>query len=198
MRKRTFSFLLLAAAIAAAASGAVGVALSRDSDRLRPGGPLACLRCAGEAVSLTVDPGKPFTHGLVLLRNRSGKAARLERVEVIDGPEHLRIVGARVLDPAQSPWGLTALDRAFPPVGLARKSTELEDAVVPVPRREGEVREVLLGLMVDRPGVFVFRGIALEYAIGGKRYRAIFDQLMRVCAPRSVHRGRCEPPAFDS
>jgi hypothetical protein len=184
-------------ALAAAACGAVGVVLLRDSDAPRAGGPLACFRCAGESVSLTVDPGKPFTHGLVLLRNRSDQDARLLSIDVVGRPKGLRIVGARLVDPARSPWGLTALDRSFPPVGLESKTTKLEDGVVPVPRRQGEAREVLLGLVADSPGVFEFRGIVLEYAVDDVRYRARFEQLMRVCVPRNVYRGRCEPPAFE-
>ena len=182
--------------VGAAAAAGLGVARLRGADpaQLPSTGPLACLPCIGEATSLTVEPGRPFTHGLVLLHNRGRRAATLLGVR-IDVPDGVSVVGARLLDPARSPWGLTALDRRFPPGGLRSRARPLRGAVVPPSRTGGDGREVLVGLVVRRAGVFVFHRIAVDYAVGGTRYRAVFPESMRVCAPRG-YAGRCEPPRF--
>jgi hypothetical protein len=90
---------------------------------------------------------------------------------------------------------VTGLDRAFPPVGLERLAIPVRGAVVPPSRGRDDAQEVLLGLVAHRPGVFVFRGLAVDYSVGKARYRATFAESMRICVPRS-YRGRCEPPSF--
>ena len=86
MRRRVL--LGLAAALLAGGAAAAILALreSRSSS-----GPLACPPgCAHLTLAFPVDPRRPFTYGLLLLRNRGGEAAVLERV------------GARELSPVAS------------------------------------------------------------------------------------------------
>ena len=116
---RRWVLLGLAAALLAGGAAAAILALreSRSSS-----GPLACPPgCAHLTLAFPVDPRRPFTYGLLLLRNRGGEAAVLERVGARELSPGMQLVGAVVVPTRDNPWHVTADDHAhFPPPNVAQ------------------------------------------------------------------------------
>src|SRR4051794_34169031 len=78
-------------------------------------GPLSCPDCATEGVSMPIDVGHPFTHGLITLKNRGSQDVRLIRATVLKAQGPLRILGITALIP--DGLGLVAIAPGYPPRG---------------------------------------------------------------------------------
>lgn len=156
-------------------------------------GPLECRDCPTVGVASSVDPGKPFTYGLLLLNNSGPRAATVVSVTLLRASSGLRMVGAYVMDPRdprlpRRSRGMIGTDnRRFPPLGVSAALESLRGTVVG--RRP---LEVLIGLRVPRDGFFVFKGLAVNYSVDRTSYRATYPLLLKVCAPKSRWLGRCE------
>jgi len=186
------------AALAAGAAIVLALLLRNRAADLAPG-PLACPdACPRLALAFPVDVHRPFTYGLLLLRNRGRAPAVLERVRPGELTPGMRLVGAVVVPVARNPWHVTADDHArFPPANLVGRVRALAGYAVAPTRGPGDALEVLLGFVLTRAGRFGFRDLAVEYRVGERRYRAVFPYRLRVCAPARIHRLDCRPPPLD-
>jgi hypothetical protein len=56
------------------------------------------------------------------------------------------------------------------------------------------MREIVLGLVLPRPGLAAFHGITVLYSSGGTDYKQMYPVSGRLCAPAQKYSGRCQPP----
>jgi len=141
-----------------------------------------------------MDPGRPFTFGLVYVQNPKVPIV-IQAVSLEQPTDGLRVIGAYVLVPAENPCGGIGLVRSFPPerdptacpAGESYRLHPLRGWVV----RPGGAAEILLGLVVTRPGVFSAKGVNLAYSVEGKRSTVEYPDAVTVCAPRTEFDSHC-------
>jgi hypothetical protein len=53
---------------------------------------------------------------------------------------------------------------------------------------------LVIGVAASAPGIHGFRGVLVEYRVGGKKYRAVYGEAVTVCVPkRRYAKAGCEP-----
>jgi hypothetical protein len=130
--------------------------------------------------------GKKFTYGMLMLRNESSDVAILTRVSLLHASAGLEIKGEVVLPLSHFKGALPSAAYEFPPKNLATR-------VVPLPgyrMDKGDVA-VFIGMRVERPGVYSFDSLRVDYLVDGKRFFTTFSETFQVCAPLSAYRGGC-------
>ena len=112
-RSRRLLLVLLAVGLIAAATAAV-LAFAVDGGEsgsggtaggVREGGPLADPDNAS-AISAPVPLGKPYSWGLTALTNAGDEVATIERIELLDIPDGMRVIGVYALDSSGSGIGI--------------------------------------------------------------------------------------------
>jgi hypothetical protein len=176
--------VILLSIFLAAATGCFGRA-----SEVHRGGPLACPECAREGVSMPIDTGKPLTHGILLLRNRGTKAARVTAVHLDGRRGPIEVIGT--LASPVGPHGVAAIMPGFPPRGWVLPDARRAVGYVIEP---GRVVEVLIGLRLMQSGVAGYHAITIDYVVDGSRYRATFNEQMAACSPRAKYAHCVTPP----
>jgi hypothetical protein len=162
-----------------------------------PPAPLASSAITSEAIG--VAPGSPATWAGVVLLNRGAAPLTLQAIEPVEVDAGLRMieVQVRVLgadgdasgDPNPSVSG-----PGFPPahVGSAVDGTVVDPVVA---ADERPLAEVLVGLVADRPGRYVLRGLRVRYVVGGAEREGTLAHAVAICATDPGDQaGICTPP----
>jgi hypothetical protein len=152
---------------------------------------------SGTKTGFPVELNEPFTYGVITVSNRDGRAAVLTALRVKPRvPAGMEIIEVKVVGPNRK-TAVIGTDRQYPPLELAPHLRPLKGAVVaPEDTPEGRSgTEIVFGLKVNRPGVFGFRQVELDYRIGAKPYTVVLEDGFVACAPRAVH-PRCSTEKF--
>jgi hypothetical protein len=179
--------LLVAAVIAAAAATLAGAMWATGGSPPLPQGPLACPGCGSNLLATPVEVGKPFAYSLLILVNHGRHTAVLEKVELLRISRGFKVLRIAIRRPYQP---VLAASPEFPPA----RGRGLRDVrgfrVRPHggPAREGQL---VVGMRIDRRGIYKFNGIAVSYHVGRQGYRAILKAGFVVCGPRAAYRGGC-------
>ncbi len=144
-----------------------------------------------------MDVGKLGTYGAATLENHTRKPAILDRVEFVDRTPGLVIRGPLVTRRGDRPAEGVGLIRAFPPPRLKGALHRLAGYRVLPFRTFADAVDILVGVGPSQEGRQSYRELKLYYHVGKKRYVAVFDMSLRVCAPRSVPLARCPSPLGD-
>jgi len=157
-----------------------------------PAGPLGRDLGAPNRIAFDVELGRPFTYGLLLIRNPGARPATIEAVELDEMTPGIALVDAAVRPLSEAiEHGLVANDRTYPPPALAGHLAPAVGAVVEHTRDPSDGVELVLGLRVDAPGRHGFAGVAVAYRVDGVGYRVVYPAALEVCAPPSA--GTCVP-----
>jgi hypothetical protein len=146
---------------------------------------------------MPMNVGELGTYGAASLENRAKEPAILDRVDFVDRTPGLRIRGPIVVRKGDHSGPNVGLIRRFPPPRLEGALHRLAGYRVPPFRSIADEVDILVGIGPQRDGKFFYRKLKLYYRVGGKRYVAVFDMGVRVCAPRSVPLARCPTPLHD-
>ena len=152
------------------------------------GGPLACGNCQGDG-SMPMGIAELGTWDAATLQNRGKAPAVLERVVYLH-----RTPGTLLLGPLVTKNSRLGLIREFPPRRFVDKLHLLAGFKVPPYHGLEDSVDILVGISPLRKGSFSYNGLDVYYRVGKKHYVALFDEGLRVCAPRSVPQSRCPPP----
>lgn len=178
-------FLVSLALIVAALGGISAWALARP-DAVE-GGPLAYEESYSDRLTFTVPLDTAYSWGLPVLRNSGDTDAIVERVSLADESGTIRAVGVRAVPEA------AGISVGFAP-GFDRSAGVDVDGLV-VPPGDGNGFQLVFGLEVGDPGVSGFRGVLVEYRVGGKRFVTTLRHEVVLCAPVEQFE---ECPASDS
>lgn len=162
-----------------------------------PPAPLASGAVTAEAVGAAT--GSPVTWAGVVLLNRGAAPLTLAGVEPVTLDDGLQVVGVqvRVLGAAGDEAGdpnPSVSGPGYPPVhpGTPVAGTTLAPLVAADDR---PVAEVLVGLVADRPGRYVLRGLRVRYVVGGVEREGTLTHAIAVCATDPGDQaGDCTPP----
>ena len=162
-----------------------------------PSAPLASGAVTSEAIG--VATGSPATWAGVVLINRGAAPLTLSAVEPVSLDAGLKVVGVqvRVLGPDGDPLGdpnPSVSGPGYPPVhrGVPVAGTELAPVVA---ADERPLAEVLVGLVADRPGRYVLRGLRVRYTVGGSEREGTLAHAVAICATDPDDQaGTCTPP----
>jgi hypothetical protein len=138
-----------------------------------------------------VDVGERLSYGLLFLRNRSRRTATLEGVDAVEATPGMRIVGGYAQPIDDGPG--VGLGAGFPPT----PSGTIHAAVRGFAVRPGDEVRIVLGVVVDRTGRQQFLRLRLRYRVGSHGFASTWPLGLRLCAPASRYRGKCEPPTSD-
>lgn len=153
---------------------------------------------SGTKTSFPVDLDQPFTYGVIVISNRSSRTAVLTDVRVKPAlPQGMEIVEVTVTGPPRT-TSVIGTDERYPPPRLVSHLRPLKGAAVPPEKTpEGEAGvEVVFGLKVNRPGMFGFRQVELDYRIGRKPYTVRLEDGFVGCAPYEDYKDRCSIEKF--
>jgi hypothetical protein len=188
MRYRLPIAALVAAIPVIIGSVTLGALWAFKADRSSAGsGPL--VRPSDSKVSLgaPIPMGRDFSYGLLALKNNSSKPVVIDRLRLVDASPEIRFLGAYVL-PTPNTRGIGFVEGFTPsPTGLLPGQRVAPYAEV----------QVIIGVKLDTPGKYVFRGIALDYHGASKTFAAEYPASLRLCAPVRRYRDRC-PSVLDS
>jgi len=177
---------LLGLAVAVLLSAAASV-LAWGPWRTPPAGPLGEDPGAPNRIAFDVEVGRPFTYGLVVLRNPARTPAEIIRVELVDATAGIELVASTVRSLSEVPaHGLVANDRTYPPPALAGHLRPAVGAQIGPSRGPADGVELVLGLRVDGQGAHGFSAVAVRYRVGGDTYRVVFPYALVVCSPPSA------------
>lgn len=151
------------------------------------------------AVTVGVATGHPATWAGVELINRGAAPLTLLVVEPVALAAGLTVVGAqvRVLGPDGDAAGdpnPSVSGPGYPPIraGTTVAGTVLDPVVA---TDERPIAEVLVGLVADRPGRYVLRGLRVRYVVGGVEREGTVAHAIAVCATDPDDQaGTCTPP----
>ena len=175
---RAITIVLMLLAMSAGAAWLVG----RSGYVVRvDGGPLACDVCDETFVGAPTRMNHAESFGSVTLENRGSSPARLEAVRLVQADDEIDLVGALVVVPSgEEP--LIGSQRGYPPRQPGGTTHRVEGFV-----------QILIGARIRRNGHFGFRGVAVDYRVGWRRYTAVFEHGLGLCAPPP--RDACRPSA---
>jgi hypothetical protein len=162
-----------------------------------PSAPLASGAVTSEAIG--VATGSPATWAGVVLVNRGTAPLTLSAVEPVSLDAGLKVAGVevRVLGPDGDALGdpnPSVSGPGYPPEhrGVPVAGTVLAPVV---PADERPQAEVLVGLVADRPGRYVLRGLRIRYTVGGAEQEGTLAHAVAICATDPDDQaGTCEPP----
>ena len=150
-----------------------------------------------------VEVGKPYSWGSVVLRNRSGRPAVVDRARILRSTPNLELAG-----PVHSHfvgYGHTEADQmiagdasGFPPARWPSRPLAEQNVVRVAERIEddgspGEGLQIVFGLVVTAPGEARATAIEVTYRVGGRRYREVFYNTVTLCAPTEAYQDRSCP-----
>ncbi len=165
----------------AVCAGVLSYALSGQdappSGRLDPGFPTS--------TSFAVVAMRPFTFGVLILKNPTHSPAVLDEVKLQHTSNNVHVVRiAAALIPRDAPNGSTATADYFPP---HEKLHAVQGFVFPAkhPGSPAQYLQIVIGLRADKPGYYSFRSVSLDYRMGGHRYRLVAQTSFSWCATRS-------------
>jgi hypothetical protein len=157
------------------------------------GGPLA--DSFGSGSSGAKDVGKPMSVWFTL-RNRGHEPAKIERVALVDKDPALRLLGAVTL-PLKMIGGGGGFVSGFPPRPLG-SGTARPRAIAGAVVSTGDYAHgatLVVGIAASAPGIHGFRGVVVDYRVGGKKYRTVYGESAAICAPkRRYAKAECPPP----
>ena len=135
-----------------------------------------------------IGVGERFSIGGALLLNGTNKPATIERVRVVGVTDGLEVLGVRTRPLPDQGKGmfLGALD--YPPPEYPSRPLAEQNIVRPATSRTpagtpGDGLELVIGVRATRPGIARFRAVEFTYRLGGRRYRAVNDGNVYLCAP---------------
>jgi hypothetical protein len=144
-----------------------------------------------------VEVGQPYSWGAVVLQNRGGRPAVVQRARILRSTPNLELAG-----PVHSHfvgYGHTEADQmiagdqtGFPPARWPSRPLA-EQNIVRVAQRIGDDGEpteglqIVFGLVVTAPGEARATAVEVVYRVGGRRYRQVFDNTVTLCAPVAVY-----------
>ena len=159
--------------------------------------PLASGAVTAEGIGTAT--GSPATWAGVMLVNRGDAPLTLSAVEPVSLDAGLRVVGiqVRILGPDGDALGdpnPSVSGPGFPPV---HRGVQVAGAVLEpvVPADERPLAEVLVGLVADRPGRYVLRGLRIRYTVDGSDREGTLAHAVAICATDPDDQaGDCAPP----
>ena len=162
-----------------------------------PPAPLASSAVTSEAIGAAT--GSPATWAGVVLLNRGAAPLTLSAIEPVALDAGLRVVGVqvRVLGPdgdASGDPNPSVSGPGFPP---ARHGGPVAGTVLApvVAADERPLAELLVGLVADRPGRYVLRGLRISYVVDGETRQGTIAHAVAVCATDPDDQaGACPPP----
>ena len=157
---------------------AVAYALFATVLRLPPGGPLdsGALRSTGRT---NVSVGDSVTFLVPVVRNRSGRAVTIEKIEPMDVPRGLRVRGVRLV--SRLPGRARTTVNGWPP--RLRGGARVRKAKDVRLRGRRSFRPAV-GLRAVRPGTHVVRGLRVEFRDRGLRRVAEIEHEYSISARR--------------
>ena len=187
-RSRRLLLVLLAVGLIAAASAAV-LAFAVDGGEsgsggtaggVREGGPLADPDNAS-AISAPVPLGKPYSWGLTALTNAGDEVATIERIELLDIPDGMRVIGVYALDSSGSGIGI---GKGYEPDGRP------EFPGLRIGPDKGY--DIVVGLEITKPGRFAIPATRIHYRVGEQRYQTVMSHAIQLCGPAKDYMNSCE------
>ena len=147
-----------------------------------------------------VEVGQRYSWGAVVLSNRGGRPAVVDRARILRstpnlelaGPVHSHFVGYASTEAGQM---ITLDETGFPPARWPSRPLT-EQNVVRVAQRvqdDGDPDEgfqIVFGLIVTAPGEARATAVEVVYRVGGRRYRQVFYNTVTLCAPVEVYKDR--------
>ena len=188
---------LVAVAFAALLVAVLAIA---HGDEGRPyGGPLEDPAWReGSAIMTSVRPPRPggtAASGMAVVANRGRDPAVIERIRPVKPSRNLRVAAIYTADHRRDAWG--GDQNSWPPhpdeyqpgsIGRAR------GRAVP-PAGQGLKSELGLQILIlvdlPRAGRYTFRGVRVDYRVGGDRYWIVVPTATAFCTPRKV---KCPTP----
>jgi hypothetical protein len=157
------------------------------------GGPLA--DPFGFSESAPKDVGKPMSTWFTL-RNRGHEPATIERVRLVDRDPALHLLGVVTL-PVAVIGGGSGFVSGFPPppMGSGRARPQPIAGAVVAPGDYAHGTPLVVGIAASAPGIHSFRGVVLDYRVGGKKYRAVYGESAAICTPKRRYvKADCSAP----
>ena len=181
-------------AVALASVGVIGFVHRTALPAREIGGPLACPNCGRTEAGAPVSIGQPVSYGAVHLTNDGTEPAVLEDVTVLDVDPAMELLGTMIVDLGREP--AIGLKRGYPP-GRAPGTTHLV-AGFTLPQTDATHFgvQVLIGSRITANGRHRFRRVAVDYRVRDRRFRALFDASLLLCAPRSMSTSECAGDDF--
>ena len=178
----------MAAALLGSAA-VIGVADRTALHGRKTGGPLSCPECGRTEAGVPVRVGLPVSYGAVHLTNNGSEPAVLERVSLLDADPAMKLVGVMILDIGREP--AVGLALGYPPKRARGTSHSVTGYTLPPPNEAYLGVLVVVGAKVTANGRHRFRRIAVDYRVRRRRYRALFDSSLVLCAPPSISTSEC-------
>jgi hypothetical protein len=190
-RRRRLLVASIAALVVGGSAAALAVAFGGDdessrasSDGIQEGGPLAgTASSSATATSAPVPLGEPYSWGGTPLINDGDEPVTIERIELMELPPEMTVVG------------MYALAGSEPGIGLR---AGYEPAEWPEPAgltiQPGETYDLVVGAQIEQPGRFLIPGVRIHYRAGETRYQATLNHALRLCGPPEQH-ARCPSEA---
>lgn len=182
--------------IAAVGVSALALLIWWLSSMPAPTGPI--LQIPGDQLGAPVRVGVPFSYNMISLQNVGAQPAVL--ISATMGPHSpgLRLIGVGIT----RRYGVVSLN----PNGFPRflgpnepgSNTLLPVAGTMIPGGpryypHKNLVELVVGLRVSKPGIYVLRGMIITYQVGRARYSERTGPILGVCAPQPNTR-MCQPP----
>jgi hypothetical protein len=184
----------IAPVVALAALAVVAVLLGNhvNGSGRRTGGPLACADCDRTATSILVRRGQRASFGLLGLSNHGSRPATLEAVRLLDADPAFELVGTLVVEPDGT--GSIGVVLGFPPADPGGRVVDVAGYVIQPARSAEDFVQILVGATITKRGRHGARQIAVDYRVGGRPYRAVFDNSLWLCTHGDVPDDGCTNP----
>lgn len=162
------------------------------------GGPLDA-GVSSTRIAFPVDLGQPFTFGTLSMHNEGDRPLMLESIRPMPPlSPGFRLVEVLVAQDPDRDLNSVGTSRIFPPTSDELGRLRPFHGAVVVPRAENNDRStaVVMGLQLDRQGVFSFERIEVDYRVGSKPYTVKVDLGFLTCGPRTVYGRSCPTEGF--
>jgi hypothetical protein len=187
--RRPAVVVLAAALVAVATTTAVYVSHREDGAR-RSGGPLACGDCGRTAYGIPMRLGQPASFGILTLQNTGLRPAILEAIHLLDADPALDVIDMLVVEPdGSSP--LIAVDTGLPPPSPGGTTFRVAGYAVAPSSGPPDFVQVLIVATIRKRGMAGGRGLAVDYRVNGRRYRAVYPYSIWLCTHGDEPKRRC-------
>ena len=188
MHRRNIVRIVIAAALLGSAV-LIGIVDRAPLPGRKTGGPLSCPECGRTEAGVPVSVGLPVSYGAVHLTNGGSEPAVLEHVSLLEADPAMKLVGVRILEIGREP--AVGLALGYPPKRARGTSHSVTGYTLP-PSNEAYLGVlVVVGAKIIANGRHRFRRIAVDYRVRDRRYRALFDSSLVLCAPPSISTSEC-------
>ena len=188
MHRRNIVRIVIAAALLGSAV-LIGIVDRAPLPGRKTGGPLSCPECGRTEAGVPVSVGLPVSYGAVHLTNGGSEPAVLEHVSLLEADPAMKLVGVRILEIGREP--AVGLALGYPPKRARGKSHSVTGYTLPPPNEAYLGVLVVVGAKIIANGRHRFRRIAVDYRVRDRRYRALFDSSLVLCAPPSISTSEC-------